>query len=292
MAMHESDPSSLRVGHNNLSMQVLKPVNIRPPPFRMALPAELLEEIIDYLPVKTQLVFARTSRAIRDMVYDDTRWVAKLKAMGVWNEEEARRTVEKELQLQQEAIQRAKQEAVLGRRVTASNKTNTVTIFDAAQEIASPKPFIKVTDDLLDLGGDGGDVFGDFQSVSISPEATATDFCAPLNILSSVISRRGQARSEFGKVYAGLAPIYTKLCHADSLEDVSTFRQLQRLEDQATLLKILELFGRARAVDNWTKCQKRLAWHAEMFESRMLTEFEESILHTIELILGHMTLMI
>ncbi|CAK7269874.1 F-box protein: endocytic membrane traffic, recycling ReCYcling 1 [Sporothrix epigloea] len=65
---------------------------------KTTLPAEILSIIVDYLPVPEQLTFARTCRRMREMVYDDTRWVSRLKSMGVWNEAEARRRFEEALQ--------------------------------------------------------------------------------------------------------------------------------------------------------------------------------------------------
>jgi recyclin-1 len=277
MAPRESGSSSSRGHTRPLSMQVLTPQRIHPPsPQKMSLPVELLEQIVDYMPVPTQLRFAQTNHAMRDMVYDDTRWVVKLKAMGTWNDEEARRAAEEELILQRQALYRATEEAVLGRPVT--NGTSTTTIFDASEiqklEIF-PVPPVKDNDDLLDLQSDSLEAFGEFQSVSAFPEEKAVDSVGALNILSSVVSRRGQARSEFGRVYAVLAPIYVNLSNSSSLEDSTVFRQLQQKEEQAKLLKILELFGRSRAVDDWTRCQKRIAWITETFERQMLTEFEE-----------------
>src|SRR5271169_5458793 len=119
MAPRESNSSFSRGRIPPVSMAVLTPTRFLPTPTpKMSLPIELLEQIVDYMPVQTQLRFARTSHAMRDMVYDDTRWVTKLKDMGVWNEEDARRAVEEEIALQREAVQRAKEEAVLGRTVT------------------------------------------------------------------------------------------------------------------------------------------------------------------------------
>ena len=40
--------------------------------------------ILDYLPVADQIRMARTSRRLQEMVYDDTRWVSRLKSMGCW----------------------------------------------------------------------------------------------------------------------------------------------------------------------------------------------------------------
>uniref|UniRef100_L7J0X7 F-box protein pof6 n=1 Tax=Pyricularia oryzae (strain P131) TaxID=1143193 RepID=L7J0X7_PYRO1 len=47
--------------------------------------------ILDYLPVSDLMRFACVSRRMQEMVYDDTRWVARLKSMGCWDEAEARR---------------------------------------------------------------------------------------------------------------------------------------------------------------------------------------------------------
>jgi recyclin-1 len=264
----------------------------------MLLPVELLEQIVDYLPVPTLLTFARTSHAMRDMVYDDSRWVTKLKAMNAWNEDEARRAAEEEIIRRREAQQRAREEAVLGRAVT--NGYPTTTLFDANAEKRKldtlpivpvmPVTPIKATGDLLDFQFDSPEAFGEFQSVSTgSPNIKPVDTNAAFHILSSVVSRRGQAKSEFGRVYEILAPLYVDLGSSNSLEEAAVFRHRQRPEEQAKLLKVLELFGRARAVDNWTKCQKRIAWINETFERQALTEFEEyNLMTTTKLTSEHM----
>jgi recyclin-1 len=58
------------------------------------LPAELIATILDYLPVPDLAQCARVSRRLQEMVYDDTRWIQKLKAMGVWSDAEARQRFE------------------------------------------------------------------------------------------------------------------------------------------------------------------------------------------------------
>ncbi|CAK7206407.1 F-box protein: endocytic membrane traffic, recycling ReCYcling 1 [Sporothrix eucalyptigena] len=65
---------------------------------RTTLPAEILSKIVDYLPIPDQLTFARTCRRMREMVYDDTRWVSRLQSMGAWNEAEARKRFEEAMQ--------------------------------------------------------------------------------------------------------------------------------------------------------------------------------------------------
>lgn len=291
MAPREPSTSSRgRTAAVPLTMAVLTPTRLfstsQP---KMHLPIELLEHIVDYMPVSTQLVFARTSHAMRDMVYDDTRWVTKLRAMGAWNEDEARRAAEEEVRSRREAMQRAKQEAVLGRQVhvngSGSESAASTTLFDESVERKKYEgPFgmmpvtpLKNTGDLLEFGVDSPEAFGDFQSVSPedSPVLKPLDTSTPLTILNSVVSRRGHAREEFGKVYQCLAPLYIDLATSNSLDDAAIFQNRRQPEEQAKLLKVLELFGRARAVNNWTRCQKRIAWITETFERGALTEFEE-----------------
>jgi len=289
--MAPREPSTSSRGRTTpvpLTMAVLTPTRLfSPPQPKMHLPIELLEHIVDYMSVSTQLVFARTSHAMRDMVYDDTRWVAKLKAMGAWKEDEARRAAEEEVRGRREAMQRAKQEAVLGRQVNINGGASSAstTLFDESVERKKydgsfgmmPVTPLKNTGDLLEFGADSPEAFGDFQSVSPddSPVLKPLDTIAALTILNSVVSRRGYARQEFGKVYKCLAPLYIDLANANSLDDAAIFRHQRQPEEQAKLLKVLELFGRSRAVDNWTRCQKRIAWMTETFERGALTEFEE-----------------
>jgi recyclin-1 len=242
-----------------LTPTVLTPSKPLPPaPTKMALPVELLEHVLSYLPVPDQLLFARTSRSLRDMVYDDSRWIARLKSMGVWNEDEAKSLAEEELVLSAEAEKKAREEAVLRRQV----------VFDAAIE---RKKF--QGGDLLDLQVE--EAFGEFQSVTMETAASPVEGMSPLKVLEGVVSRRGQARYEFGRVYEVLAPLYIALGKANGLDDIPAFKHRQKLEEQGSLLRVLELFGQARAVDNWEKCQKRIAWITETFERQMITEFEE-----------------
>lgn len=278
MAPRESTPSTSRGYILPTSMQVLTPVRAAPKPLpKMSLPIELLEQVVEYMPVQTQLRFAQTSRAMRDMIYEDTRWVVKLKAMGVWDEEEARRAAEEELEVRRETARRAKEEAVLGRTVTSD--TRTTTLFDATVEkkkiAAALVTPIKTTEDLLDFQFDNSEAFGEFQGVSPISSGKEIDGTYLSNVLSSVVSRRGQARSEFGKVYAKLAHLYIDLANSTSPEDAAIFRHRQQPEEQAQLLRVMELFGRARAVDDWRRRQKRITWITKTFERQMLTNFEK-----------------
>lgn len=56
------------------------------------LPYELIAQVIDHLNAADMIRMARVSRKMHEMVYEDARWVQRLKRMGVWNDLEARRT--------------------------------------------------------------------------------------------------------------------------------------------------------------------------------------------------------
>ena len=53
-----------------------------------------MSSILDYLSPADLIRAARSSKLLREMAYDDTRWVQKLKRMGCWNESEARKHIE------------------------------------------------------------------------------------------------------------------------------------------------------------------------------------------------------
>lgn len=116
---------------------------------------EILVTILDYLPVPDLLRFARTSSRMREMVYDDTRWVARLKSMGLWNETEARRRFEEAVRRRREAQEREAREraaaaaaatgaaggagppnpaAAVGRQVGAGKRDSNPVFFDATLE--------------------------------------------------------------------------------------------------------------------------------------------------------------
>ena len=53
-----------------------------------------MSSILDYLPSVDLIRAARASKLLREMAYDDSRWVQRLKRIGCWDEAEARKNVE------------------------------------------------------------------------------------------------------------------------------------------------------------------------------------------------------
>ncbi|KAI0408190.1 exocyst complex component Sec10-like protein [Xylaria palmicola] len=234
---------------------------------KTSLPAEVLASIVDYLPVPDLMRFARTSSRMREMVYDDTRWVARLKSMGLWSELEAKRRFE-------DAVKRKREAAV---RVNANgaaigNKDGSTTIFDAAIEeerrtvesAQTPRqPLAKV---------DG------FETLNLNPTQSTSpleDPTALLNVLRTVRSVRGHARQEFGKVYGALAPFYFDLAQAKTHTEPVVFKVFRDPERQAQMLSNLQVFSKCDWTDGWSQRVEKLSNMVTIFEGAVLREFEQ-----------------
>ncbi|KAK1783605.1 exocyst complex component Sec10-domain-containing protein [Copromyces sp. CBS 386.78] len=120
------------------------------------LPAEILVTILDYLPVSDLLRFARTSRRMREMVYDDTRWVARLRSMGVWDEAEARRRFEEVMKRRREAAERAERERLAAAAAAGRGHHvipgQTQHLFPGLQQQQHHQPPPVITTTLFDAG--------------------------------------------------------------------------------------------------------------------------------------------
>lgn len=208
------------------------------------LPAELLASILDYLPVPDLVKFARVSRRLQEMVYDDTRWVQKLKKMGVWNEGEARKRVEEGM------IRKSEKE----------RKDEGRTLFDAGVEEAQRQSPMK-------RAADG------FDDLTIQGEKWDKD--AALGVFNRVKSIRGHARQEFGKIYAALAPIYLDLSHSTGHSDALIFRTYRDPEQQAQILANLKRFSQCDASSGCVEREQRLDGMIQVFENAVMREFEQ-----------------
>jgi recyclin-1 len=256
------------------------------------LPAELIATILDYLPVSDLARCARVSRRLQEMVYDDTRWIQKLKAMGVWNDGEARQRFDEVMKRKVDA-QRAReaQEAkrtgsdlsgsMNGHGDGGRRHAGSVTLFDAGVEEARYKssldkprsPIHKRRETLTD----------GFNELSISPATptgTATaplDATAALTALARVRSIRGHARQEFGKIYAALGPLYNNLVKSRNQSDSLVFRTYRDPEQQAQILSQLKQFSQCDHSEGWADRETKLDSTIGAFENAVLREFQQGL---------------
>ncbi|KAF2759421.1 secretion pathway protein Sls2/Rcy1 [Pseudovirgaria hyperparasitica] len=256
------------------------------------LPAELIATILDHLPIADLFRFARTSRRMREMVYDDTRWIARLKSMSAWNETEARQRFEEglkrkvEAQKLREAEERKKADVGIGLPPNEPNGTKeehgvggdrkaSTTLFDAGWEEEKAKATREISRDRR------GTLEGNFEKLGlnshevVSRSASVLDPAAALDILNRVRSIRGGARQEYGKVYGALAPYYFDLARSRSHTDPILFRTYRDPEEQAQMLAQLKVFAKSDFAQGWHERHEKLETMIAVFENAVLREFEQ-----------------
>ncbi|KAH6648982.1 exocyst complex component Sec10-like protein [Truncatella angustata] len=234
------------------------------------LPAEILATILDYLPVADLIRFARTSRRMREMVYDDTRWVPRLKSMGLWNEAEARQRFEDAMKRRRETINGG-----AGPNATAAQNEANTTIFDAAVEVERRE---KAAEEAARTPVTTSPRVDGFETLSLNGAQSKSPYEDPealLGVLKSVKSIRGHARHEYGRVYGALGPFYFDLVNARSHTEPIVFQVFRDPERQAQMLNSLSTFAKSDWAQGWHEREEKLSGMASVFESAVLREFEQ-----------------
>ncbi|EAQ85958.1 hypothetical protein CHGG_07211 [Chaetomium globosum CBS 148.51] len=262
------------------------------------LPAEILATILDHLPVADQLRFARVSRRMREMVYDDSRWVARLRALGCWDEAAARRRFE---------------EVMLARRRAASTATNATNasggggvggvegggggedgigmggvrlgrwLFDAGleEERTRKEAELKKAREQQQVQevADGFETMKVGGTTARAPhhphQDPSTDPEALLRVIKNAKSVRGLARQEYGKIYGALAPFYFDLVRAKTHTDPLVFKVFRDPERQAQMLANLRTFAKSDWSQGAQKREEKVDTMTGIFESAVLREFEQ-----------------
>lgn len=229
--------------------------------------AEILVTILDYLPIADQMRFARASRRMQEMVYDDTRWVSRLKIMGCWDELEARRRFEESVRRRREAQKAANGHAPTTPKQQQQNRQHeepSTTLFDAAVEEQQRQ---RAASDLKD----------GFETMTIGAPAKDPegDPSAYLDVFKHVRSIRGGARQEFGKVYGALAAFYFDLVKSKSHADPIVFRAFRDPEKQGQMLANLQRFAKSDWAEGCFEREEKLSTMVGIFESAVLREFEQ-----------------
>lgn len=232
------------------------------------LSTEMLVAILDYLPVADQMRVARASRRLQEIVYDDTRWVSRLKSMGCWDEREARRRFE-------ESVRRRRREAEQAARQangSASRHSEAVaTLFDASVEERRSRaaPELRDNFETMSLGG-GGKASGSGSGWDLPRDADPY-----LDVFSKVKSIRGGARQEYGKIYGALAPLYMDMVRAKSHTEPIVVKAFRDPERQAQMLANLRRFARSDWSPGCLEREHKLASMMGIFESAVVREFEQ-----------------
>lgn len=247
------------------------------------LPAEIISTILDFLPIPDLMSFARTCKRMQEMVYEDSRWVQRLKAMGVWNDGEARKRFEEALKAKRETMRiRAEEENKrmgIGVNGNAGVRKTSTMLFDAGVEQERQSRSGEILSKGTRTSIDG------FETMTLSspPRNTHTpasrapmlDPEALLSVFAGVKSIRGSARKEYGRIYAALAPFYFDLARSRSHMDPVIFRVYRDPEQQAQMLAHLQIFAKSDWAQGWRQREEKLVTMVGIFENAVLREFEQ-----------------
>ena len=245
---------------------------------------EILSTILDYVSATDLIRCARVSKRLREMVYDDTRWVRKLQAMGCWDETAARARGNVSRLRMPDTHQKAA--ALEARDVHSSTRTESArgrkpsAITSQSQEVAEtqslgPEPTSH---------RDQTDLIDGFDYISLSP--TTEDRSSPvrhvdnellLQVLSHVRSIRGAARGEYGRVYATLRPYYTDAIKSKHPSNAKVFRVYRDPDQQARMLSQLLRFAKSDFTLGQTRREKRLSSMVAAFEDAVVSEYEQGL---------------
>ena len=250
---------------------------------------EIISAILDFLPIPDLLGFARASKRMQEMVYDDTRWVQKLHAMGCWNEAEARKRVEEGMRKrghklnageQNPSVKAGTKTSAVGVDGTGETRPPSITLFDAGLEEERNKQIGAGTPkDQLNGLADGFDAIGLSSGTSSANVATsAGDPTLALKILSTVRSTRGSAKREYARVYAVLSPFYLDLARCRSATDPVIFSSYREPEQQAQMLAQLKAFSKSDTAQGSIQREEKLDEVFQAFEKAVIREFEQSVL--------------
>ena len=245
---------------------------------------EILSTILDFLPVPDLIRFARVSKRMKEMVYDDTRWVQRLQLMSCWDEGEARKRADTSRRKRSESQKMLHDEeakrAGIGVHVTAKSsdgfdgraRTASVTLFDASRGTKSPT---LAAENLAD----------GFDAIVLSPTkptlANATDRpmdnALKLQVFAQSRSIRGYSRGEYGKIYGALAPFYNDALKSRTHTDAIIFRSYRDPDQQARMLSNLLRFSNSDMAQGWQRRRQKLRDLLEAFETAVSREFEHGL---------------
>ncbi|KAJ5171231.1 uncharacterized protein N7500_004014 [Penicillium coprophilum] len=208
---------------------------------RAALPAEIVSSILDYVGPVDLIRAARSCKLMHEMAYDDTRWVHKLKRIGCWDEADARKHAE----------------LVFG---TVANM-EVVEQQEEAELGDGPVPDITVSGDPSNDLKEISDGFDKIELVNTAVETGQVN--------------TGEARQEYGKIHAALAPFYEDIARSGPSSENLVFTKYNDPQAQAQILAQLLMFSKSDTTQGWDERVDRLERTISMFETAALKEFRQ-----------------
>lgn len=222
---------------------------------------------------------------MKEMVYDDTRWVQRLQLMGCWDEGAARKRADAARRKRSESQKLLHEEeakrAGIGVNGTVRGSDGpherargaSVTLFDAASAVEKRPTAVP------------GNVIDGFDAIVLSPVKPRVanppynpmDSTSKLKVFSQSRSIRGFGREEYGKVHGALAPFYNDALRSRVHTDAMVFRTYRDPDQQAQMLSNLIRFANSDMAQGWQHRVQKLRDLVEAFETAVSREFEHGL---------------
>ena len=219
---------------------------------------------------------------MKEMVYEDARWVQRLKRINVWNEAEARQR--KDSQARSYMAANGRRQSTIDRNIVngkgrplqeATTLPNGRSDGFVSSPIAAGRPPLHGTSLKASAG-----LVDAFDAVTLaspintssSPPPAKDD---PLTVLRHVKSIRGQARQEYSKIYSALGPFYLDALVTVSPMECLVFKKYHLPEQQAQVLSQVITFSYSDFSPGSEAREQRLSEIASIFDTAALLEFRK-----------------
>lgn len=246
---------------------------------------EILSMVLDYLSVSDLIHCARVSKLLHEMVYDDTRWVRKLRAMGCWDEGAARARGEAARRKNLDILHVAAAPVLLKERNVSDSSTfprgeNPSIVVSQPMTNSITQQFQGQTQSQSDRK----DYVDGFDHTTLSPNGFGPpsptqplDNESILHVLESARSIRGAARGEYGRVHAALRPFYKDAVRSKHPSSAKVFRVYRDPDQQAQMLSQLTRFAKSDFTQGRLQREKRLSFMVAAFEDAVAKEYDQGL---------------
>lgn len=218
------------------------------------LPVEILSQIVDYLDAADMISMAMVSRRMLEMVYDNERWVKRLRRMGVWEEAQARQNETQQIRRKSTVDHalvngKGRPDILLNGYAVQSARTGR-----KEREAHAPDTLLVETSTIY-----GNDTKG--QRLA-------------LDVLAHVRSSRKLARQEYGQIHKVLYPYYRDVRSASNLNSSVIYRDYTSPEDRARMLMNVRRFSESDLSAGIFQRRQNIEDAIQRFATQALLEFQ------------------
>ena len=225
---------------------------------------------------------------MREMVYDDTRWVQRLQLMECWSEAAARARSEEDRRKRLDALHMEDLNRV-GTGDTVQSMTTgghgqfrkiSVPFSESSRKTQRPNG---VTVDVQPPAGlaDKNDGFNFTTLSPVTPDLPSAhlplDSAGILKVISNARSIRGAARQEYGRIHGALAPFYKDALRVKHPSNARIFRVYRDPKQQAQMLAQLKRFVKADLSLESYQRELQLEHLINAFEDAVSREFDQGL---------------